>query len=199
MKQQNTAFTLVELLVVIAIFATLIAVGITALVNLSNRSQVNTATQDFLSTSKTYIQRARNSVYTNAELDKLKEGWRSTCVLVDEQFPPDAIGFTFDQQEVSYIKCSRNSSLSADFCCVNADTEEIIMRNDEQTFIQPQDDCNGVVFEYATGEVYSFSNEDLLSITASKSNCEVRIRHNSISYFKTVVFNGEKNEVKIAE
>ncbi|MBN1331614.1 type II secretion system protein [Candidatus Dojkabacteria bacterium] len=198
MSKKNSAYTLLELLIVMAIFASMMAIGVVALNNFSNRSNVNTATQDFYTSSKTLIQKARNSVYTQAELVELKNGWTSTCSFTSNSFPPDAIGYRFSDGAAEYIKCSKNSSLSYDFCCVTAQADDVTMRYNEKTNIQAQGDCKGVLFEYATGEVYSFASENLLSINTVKTSCDVQVRHNDISYYKTVVFNGEKNEVYIS-
>lgn len=194
------AYTLVELVVVMGIFAVLIAFGVLGLNAFLRSSQVNTAANDFLTTVKSDIQRARSSVYTQQEIEQLRNGWENTCSFAgQENFPPEAIGYFFGEGKRNFIKCSTNSSLEYDFCCVRLEEYPYsFVSEQEDILFQPQGDCKGVIFEYSTGEVYSFAGDNLSLIRTSDSDCTVVLRHSQKQdETRRILFDVSNNNVRI--
>jgi len=194
MKQKG--FTLLELIVVMVITSILLSGGILALIRLRESTKVNRAVDDFVSESKTYLSRARNSTLTKEEVDLLSNGKDYKCTDLTGDFVPDAMGIRFSNKEYEFIKCIENEqSFTYDYCCVKS-TSNLYNDNLKDPNIEYLANCEGVLFEYSTGTVKSFASQDIGAIKSESNSCTVTITHSNLNYSKQVTFDTDNNDIQ---
>jgi|GEM_PF-3645909 len=207
MRKTARAFTLVELIVVIAIVAILMAMSIAALIGFRESARLNKTVNDFTSEAKTVLSRARNNVYTQDEL-AVFDNEESCATISGKAFKPDAAGYYFDdtQKNAKHIKCiSTRLSLDNNYCCtIVEDVDAFGSENEDIEYIS---ECDGVLFEYATGDLLRFNPEgssgieinagSSASVKAVNENCIVTINHKKIDFKKKVLFDAENTAIEI--
>lgn len=202
------AYTLLELVVVFGILAVLIGFSVVGLIGLRESAQLNKTVSDFVSEAKTQLSDARNDVYTQEEIG-VRLNDPSCSSLSSSPFSPDAKGYFFikDSKEFRKIKCVETDiSIGNNYCCVMV--ESIDRFDSEDADIVYTADCEGVLFEYATGQVLSFNpgtdggtvnmGEGVsTSIQAVREECLLNIENKSINYSKDILFDPEGNGINV--
>lgn len=201
------AFTLVELIVVIAIIAILMSGSIVGLLSFKESSYLKSNVEEFVSQARTDLSYARNSVYSQSELEVLTNDPTCSTISISE-FAPDATGYYFNPSTKSaeFIKCvSTDLSVENNYCCVLA--PEAYSQKLDNEKIEYSSDCDGVLFEYSTGRVLRFnpsasrgvdiSAGGSTSIKAVEENCELKINHTGIGFSKTILFDSEGSTIGI--
>ncbi len=198
------AFSLLELITGMVIFAVAMAFGINTLLNLKESVKLKEVTTNLVVEMRTNLNHARNNVYTPSENNAfIEHGDNFECSSLSfyEDFLPDAIGYYFLPNEVHKVKClETGSSIGGDFCCKDLGIlSEKIYINDSN--IKNFADC-GVIFEYSTGDISTFSNEDgwasdINYIQTVEDDCTLRIFHDKLNIDKTIIFKVNDNSIYI--
>jgi type II secretory pathway pseudopilin PulG len=206
-KVHLTAYTLVELIVVMGIVGVLITLSLGGLVGLRESSRLNKNVQDYVSEARSFLSRARNNVYDKAEIDLL--GTEASCsTIATTPFIPDAIGYYFNTstKEPQTIKCAATSlSTQGNFCCTVVNDVDTFKQGDNN--ITYTADCDGVLFEYSTGQIYKFNPGSKGNVTVTpgasitingvKEQCTVTLKNETVGYSKEILFDSDNNAIEV--
>lgn len=206
-KFNLSAYTIVELIVVMGIVGMLIGLSIGGLVGLRESTRLNKNVQDFVSESKSFLSRARNNSYDKAEIDLI--GTEATCSsIATTPFVPDAIGYYFNTttKEPQTVKCvSTSLSTQGNFCCTVISDIDTFKQGDKN--ITYTANCDGVIFEYSTGQIYKYNpgNPGNVTVTpgtsitihAVKEQCTVTLKNEMINYSKEILFDSNNNAIEV--
>jgi len=190
-----------ELLIVMIIIAILFSLSLFALVGFGESSKLNRFVSDFASRANTDLSNARNNVYDQSEIQKvLRFNDDITCSSIgSSDFAPAAIGYTFENNQYSPIKClATQFSATANYCCVKTDLKDGRLEyTDENILISAS--CKSILFEYSTGDIMTSKSGQYSTMLANEDDCVVTIRHGRLGFSKEILFNAKNNAIEIQQ
>lgn len=185
------AFSLLEMIIVLAVLAAIMGLGWSGLINFRSTAEMQNAYSEMVSVIKTEQNKAKNSV---------SSGSSGTT--------PYFYALFFSNDKYYAFNCgdSRTPSLSTtNIRCTKDETVNFRLLPSEIELV-PDASCAGIGFTKLTGKFASFTlpiTESLETVTSFDTiynlsgQCNIKIRHNSISAERTIGINLDINSLDV--